>query len=110
MAEKKSYKDQAVGMDVVKYPSLIDDCLTRATITSQLLAGSGDKDTAVAEGNFGAPFFVGFQSLTIPKAVNEAGEVKADISYNALTRTIEVRATAGVVWKAVALFQRNTKD
>lgn len=106
----KSYAQQAVGMDPCKYPSLIDDAFSRSVLSTQALSGTGDKVVPIQDGAAGPPVFFGFTSFTIPKAVNEAGEVKLAITYNPTAKQFEVTATAGVIWTATAVYQRGVKD
>ncbi|MFO0580174.1 MAG: hypothetical protein U1A78_39890 [Polyangia bacterium] len=108
--KKKPYVEQAIGTDVYSHVKFVDDALSRALLTSQPLAGTGDGAIPFLEGTVGGPVAVNVGIVLVPKAANEAGELKCDPTVDLVSRTIKVSATAGVQWKGTALYQRGELD
>lgn len=110
MPKMPSYATQATGIDAYSRIKFLDDCLMRSTIIPVDIAGTGDKDIPFPGGIVPGVVAVNVHMTLIPKAVNEAGDVKLDHTVDYSAKIIKVTATAGVQWKGTAIFQRADND
>jgi hypothetical protein len=111
MPKKKTYQEASIGMSVYQHPSQIDDCLNRSILTAQRLTGTGNQSIPVdTSKHFGHPISYEVGLTKIPKAVNEAGDVAVNITYDAANKKFDVTATATCEWAGTAIFQRADND
>lgn len=110
MPKMPSYAIQANGIDVYARTKFIDDCLARAGILAQEISGTGDKDVPFPSGIVPGNIAVNLHMSLIPKAVNEAGDVKLDHTVDLNAKVIKVTATAGLQWKGTIVYQRADND